>query len=281
MSTTISDGLTLVLPDSGDTNWADSIKNGCFVPISSHDHTGSGNGLQLGSNALVTGAVTATKLADAALAARLGGVTSGGSANAQTLTCVPAFTAFTNGQLLGFKAGYTNTGPCTMAVNGVSVANIKYALGGGLIPLVANEIKTSNNYLLYYQAPDWILLNPSLAWRDWTPTPSASGSMTYTSTSIVLARYLQVDNFVTFQIRISGTIGGTPSTGLRFTLPVIASAANANGTFSAQYIDAGTPYAATGAFQSAGIGEITRYDFSNYPTGATQIIVANGTYEAA
>ena len=44
---TISQGITLTIPTSGTQNWGTSIKNNAWVPISAHDHSGSGNGKAL------------------------------------------------------------------------------------------------------------------------------------------------------------------------------------------------------------------------------------------
>ncbi len=67
--------------------------------------------------------------------------TSGGSANAQTLTYNPAVTAYATGLPLNFVVGLTNTGPATMNVNGLGAKNIfaeGRALSGG--ELVAGNL---------------------------------------------------------------------------------------------------------------------------------------------
>src|SRR5579885_2646131 len=51
-------------------------------------------------------------------------VTSGGSANAQTLTYGVAPAAYIQGQRYTFVAGFTNTGACTLNVNGLGAKNI-------------------------------------------------------------------------------------------------------------------------------------------------------------
>jgi len=62
MSETISAGLTITIPTLGEQNWDQTIKNNCFTPISSHDHTGGGNGVQIGTAALQNDAVTDVKI---------------------------------------------------------------------------------------------------------------------------------------------------------------------------------------------------------------------------
>lgn len=62
MSEVINFGLSLTVPTRNETNWQDSFRSGVAVPISEHDHTGSGNGVQIGSNALSANAVTDDKI---------------------------------------------------------------------------------------------------------------------------------------------------------------------------------------------------------------------------
>lgn len=52
MSEVISNGLTLTVPTRGDTNYHDTMRNGVFAPVSDHDHTGSGNGVQIAPAAI-------------------------------------------------------------------------------------------------------------------------------------------------------------------------------------------------------------------------------------
>lgn len=67
MSETISSGVTITIPTLGEQNWDQTIRDNCFVPLSAHDHTGSGMGLQLGTNSLQASAVTTAKINDLAV----------------------------------------------------------------------------------------------------------------------------------------------------------------------------------------------------------------------
>jgi len=58
----ISDGLTLTIPSPGSTNWAESFKDDFATPISGHDHTGSGDGVQLSTDAYTANSVTGAKI---------------------------------------------------------------------------------------------------------------------------------------------------------------------------------------------------------------------------
>ncbi len=57
---TISNGLTLKIPSAGAVNWSTAFKNDFATPISGHDHTGGGKGLQLGSSSLSANALNGT-----------------------------------------------------------------------------------------------------------------------------------------------------------------------------------------------------------------------------
>lgn len=74
---TISSGLTIKVPTRGTRNWADEMLAQTFTKISSHDHTGSGKGLAIGTNALSAGAVTLAKMADIATDRLIGRDTAG------------------------------------------------------------------------------------------------------------------------------------------------------------------------------------------------------------
>lgn len=80
---------------------------------------------------------------DASSTSNLGwGSTSGGTANAQTVT-VSGF-ANTNGQTFYFVAGYTNTGPLTLSVNGGSLLSVVKDTPSGSQLLVGGEVVAGN-----------------------------------------------------------------------------------------------------------------------------------------
>lgn len=70
------------------------------------------------------------------------GSVSGGTANAQTVSLTPAITGYAGGQRFIFVAGNTNTGACTLNVNGVGAKNITYKTLVALAPgaIIANQI---------------------------------------------------------------------------------------------------------------------------------------------
>jgi hypothetical protein len=59
-----SNSLLITIPSRGERDWDQDIERLCFLPISEHDHTGSGNGAQITTAALADGAVTSQKIAN-------------------------------------------------------------------------------------------------------------------------------------------------------------------------------------------------------------------------
>ena len=55
-------GLSLTIPTNGTRNWATLIKNGAWIPISQHAHTGSGDGNPIGSAGIAADAITGAKI---------------------------------------------------------------------------------------------------------------------------------------------------------------------------------------------------------------------------
>lgn len=85
-------------------------------------------------------------------------LTSGGSANAQTLTTNASIGALTNGWTLTFRAGFTNTTAMTFAPDSLTAKNV-YAFGAALN---GGEIVAGGLYTVVYQATGdrWDLVSP-------------------------------------------------------------------------------------------------------------------------
>ena len=62
LGSSTSNSLLIVIPSRGETDWDQDIRNLCFKPISDHDHTGSGNGARITSNAIEDDAITNQKI---------------------------------------------------------------------------------------------------------------------------------------------------------------------------------------------------------------------------
>lgn len=101
--------------------------------------------------------------------------TTGGSANAQTITARSGFAALATGQIIAFKAGYTNTGATTLNVNSIGAKHIrKYTTAEAA--LAANDIVAGGLYIVIYDAAAnsaagaWMLMSPPAIARtqvDW------------------------------------------------------------------------------------------------------------------
>lgn len=98
----------------------------------------------------------------------------------------------------------------------VTVADTLLTVTGGSDYSVANAAITSPYYSKVENPqgfPDWF---------NWTPSYSASGSMTFTSVTTRIALLCLKGRTCILQIQADGTVGGTPSESLRFSLPIAA-----------------------------------------------------------
>lgn len=119
------------------------------------------------------------------------------------------------------------------------------------------------------------------AWSTWTPTFTASGSMTFAATASV-ARYTRIGKIVYFQITASGTTGGTASTAVRFTLPVTpALSATANSIGGGCWVTDTNTASGYWGWNTAGYIQVFKYDLSNFGLGASRAFSLCGFYEVA
>jgi hypothetical protein len=77
-------------------------------------------------------------------------LTTGGSANAQTLTTNESIGTLTNGWTVTFKAGASNTSTCTLNVDSKGAKAVQLTSGSGL---VAGEIVSGRVYTVTYHQP--------------------------------------------------------------------------------------------------------------------------------
>ena len=116
-----------------------------------------------------------------------GSLTTGGTANAQTVTSNIAYGGLAAGIVLCFKAGATNTGPATLnltprggAAFGAKPMNV-FTPSGGEVSLAAGQIKQGGRYIVHYDPAlaggggAWVVLNPSPAVSAATLTGAALG----------------------------------------------------------------------------------------------------------
>ncbi|CAB4166714.1 Coiled stalk of trimeric autotransporter adhesin [uncultured Caudovirales phage] len=144
--------------DTQDDDFQGGI-NQCLNKDGSNAATGN---LNIGSNRLTnvsagtarTDAINLSQVQDNSL---LWGGTSGGTANAQTLTLAPIITAYVAGQRYSFIAGFTNTAAATLNINGVGTKSIFNAATGAAIG--AGEIVATRAYEVLYDGTQFLLLN--------------------------------------------------------------------------------------------------------------------------
>jgi hypothetical protein len=118
--------------------------------------------VQLAGNA--TARAQAPTLGQVQDSTALWGGTSGGSANAQTLTLTPAITAYVAGQRFRFVAGFTNTAAATLNVNGVGAVSVVLSTTGGA--LTSNYIEAGSIYEVLHNGTNFRLLgDPALIKR--------------------------------------------------------------------------------------------------------------------
>jgi len=105
--------------------------------------------------------------------------------------------------------------------------------------------------------------------------------MTYSSVTTNYANYYQIGKFVWYSMEASGTLGGTPSYGVRFTAPVNMDTTNKN-VAAGGFTDGGSTKGAAVVEQiSTTTMEVRRYDVGNFSAGSARVIAASGFYKAA
>jgi len=118
-------------------------------------------------------------------------------------------------------------------------------------------------------------------WFDFTPTFSASGSMTWTSTSLTYAKY-RLHGYKEIEVKIydTGTTGGTASTKVYATLPMAAASPDSTAkVVVANVRDATTGSSVIGSCYISSSGfEIYKADASNWALGASRLVLVDGSY---
>jgi len=109
--------------------------------------------------------------------------TTGGSANAQTLTSGLTLTAYQQGLLIGFEAGYSNSGAATLNVDGVGAVAIKTPAGADL---TSGMITAGGIYLAAYESGAGVFILIGAAANELTATLEAIGDLTPTDSNIIV-----------------------------------------------------------------------------------------------
>lgn len=143
------------------------------------------------------------------------GGTSGGSANAQTITVSPAPAAYVAGQIFTFLAGFTNTASATLNPNSLGAITL-YDSRTGLV-LNGNEIIAGGLYtVLYFNSKLYLLNgNPSVG----TYSPTFTGFSADPASPVL--RYTKIGQKVDLTFRMPNQ-GTSNATGFTMTLPFTA-----------------------------------------------------------
>lgn len=143
---------------------------------------------------------------------RTWGATSGGSANAQTVT-VPNWGASQVGVPLRFLAGFTNTSATTLNVSGTGAVNIFKATSDGPVALQGGEVAAGSMVIVVYDGTRFQLISPWVepgTVEDWTGITPKSGYVWAAGQSLSTTTYANLYNRTTIQQ--TGTISsGTPN----------------------------------------------------------------------
>lgn len=109
------------------------------------------------------------------------GGTTGGSANAQTITLSPVISSYTTGLRVQFKAGFTNTSIATLNIDGVGATNIRK--GNGNVLLAPGDITAGGIYEVVYDGTQFILEDTAsfTLFRDLTTTTTVSSTTSETN----------------------------------------------------------------------------------------------------
>jgi hypothetical protein len=142
----IADEITNSIAADGQTNPTANL------PMDGFKHTGVGNASARDEYAVV-GQIQAESYKWCG--------TSGGTANAQTLTPSPTITAYAAGQKFGFLPVATNTsGTVTIANSGLTARNVKKSIGGAKVILAVGDIIIGIPAEVRDDGTDYILMNP-------------------------------------------------------------------------------------------------------------------------
>lgn len=113
-------------------------------------------------------------------------------------------------------------------------------------------------------------------WMSWSPAFSASGSMTLTSVSIVIAKFKIFGRELRIIVSANGVTGGTADKGFQFDLPFPVYFASQI-ALAAWAIDGGPWVGAVGALTSTSQVSVFKYDSSNFGIGNSRSIRVNGS----
>ena len=146
------------------------------------------------------------------------------------------------------------------------------------------NIAASNGWWNFQQGVNFVTpANISFGsnWLTWTPTVTASGSMTVSSVSFTLNEYLRIGPLVFFQIHCTLTLGGTLSSVVYFTVPVSMSAQPDWSTSSLVVSGPSTGLQPAFGWIQNGTLSCGLSGLVNYPAAGSYTFVISGFYRCA
>lgn len=112
-----------------------------------------------------------------------GSATTGGSADTQTLTTGMTLAALQQGLLIGFEAGFSNTGAATLNVDSIGPKSIKTPAGAALS---AGMLTAGGIYLVAYESGADVFILIGAQAVSLTATLSAIGALTPTDSGFIV-----------------------------------------------------------------------------------------------
>lgn len=208
--------------------------------------------------------------------------TSGGSANAHTLSTPQTFNAPT-GITISFLAGFTNTTTTpTINVNGIGATTILRQTGGALY---AGDITAGREYTVFHNGTNWILLNPTLSVISYVPTFAvAAGTINSGAPTLTYARYIKkVEPLCKLAAYFNWQQDGSATSYIEMTLDVTAASFSGDQFFPIYAEYAANPYLAGFGRIASGASVIRFYRpaGTSWPTGAGNYVIANLEYFTA
>lgn len=209
--------------------------------------------------------------------------TTGGTATAQTATAAPAITAYKAGQKFRMKIGASlgSTGSTntvhTLNINGIGAKNIVNQSGTN--PTIGTWVASALMECIY-DGTNFVITNDPGGWLTYTPTVTASGSMTVSNLTVNDAKYRKTGTTVNLWLTLTMQLGGTASNTIYATLPINAVSYDGSTTFTNISYDA-APIMSYGTFTSATTIQFARdVAATNWGLGATKQIRAHFSYSA-
>lgn len=136
----------------------------------------------------------------------------------------------------------------------------------------------ANGSKRFWEYDEFIARNNSTKWTKWTPTVTASGSMTIPSLSVDYAEYKIVGDTLYFQVRCTFTTGGTASNSVNFTLPKPTKTSGNNVGGGCHVLDSNT-LGGLWVTSSTTTVVVRKYDNSNWGLGTGRQIRVQGFYK--